>query len=386
MSAQQAQTPLRIGVVSHDCFWPLKGGGGIRVYWVTKAMIQRQHDISVIAPVQKKAEAEEEFGPIPVLSAGKLTRFVRFKEIKYIGLMVRIFLKLLCKRFDVLYAHNAVAGLPTILISKLKKIPVVFDFDDLLTGYSKISFVYRFGPKMERWVAKRAHLTIVNSSVVQQWCRDHGIHRTVIIRHGVDLSRFKAAERERKYITFTGGMEVNDGVLLIPQAAQEVLKEFPDEMFMMVGDGKDKENLRQRVEALGLTHSFVLKGWMDQRKIPGILAESKIGLITMLKVSATELSTRLSSYEYMASGVPFVTSDLDCSQEQVLESNAGIPFENGNPQSLAQRILELLRNKDLWKRLSQNGLRYVKEHADWRQNARAICLVCEKVALEEKID
>ena len=386
MSVQQEQTPLRIGVVSHDCFWPLKGGGGIRVYWVTKAMIQKQHDVSVIAPVQNQKGIKEEFGPIPVLSAGKLTRFVRFKEIKYIGLMARIFVRLLCKRFDVLYAHNAVAGLPTILISKLKKIPVVFDFDDLLTGYSKISFVYRFGPKMERWVAKRAHLTIVNSRVVQQWCKEHGIHRTVIIRHGVDLSRFKAADWERKYITFTGGMEVNDGVLLIPQAARDVLKEFPDEMFMMVGDGKDKENLRKQVEALDLSRSFVLKGWMDQGKIPGILAESKIGLITMLKVSATELSTRLSSYEYMASGVPLVTSNLDCSQEQVQESDAGILFENGNPQSLAQGILELLWNEDLWKRLSQNVMRYVKEHADWRKNARAICLACEKVASGEKVD
>jgi glycosyltransferase involved in cell wall biosynthesis len=239
---------------------------------------------------------------------------------------------------------------------------------------------------MERWVAKRAQLTIVNSRVVQQWCEKYGIHRTVIIRHGVDLSRFKVADRERKYITFTGGMEVNDGVLLIPQAAQEVLKEFPDEMFMMVGDGKDRENLRQRVEELNLTRSFVLKGWMDQGKIPGILAESKIGLITMLKVSATELSTRLSSYEYMASGVPFVTSDLDCSQEQAQESNAGILFENGNPQKLAQGILQLLRDKTLWNTLSQNGQRYVKEHADWRQNAWAICLACEKVASEEKID
>ncbi|GEM_PF-1445933 len=386
MSVQQVQTPLRIGVVSHDCFWPLKGGGGIRVYWVTKAMIQRQHDVCVIAPLQTREGIEEEFGPIPVLSAGKLTRFVKFKEIKYIGLMARIFIRLLCQRFDVLYAHNAVAGLPTILISKLKKIPVVFDFDDLLTGYSKISFVYRFGPKMERWVAKRANLTIVNSRVVQQWCKKHGIHRTVIIRHGVDLSRFKAVDRERKYITFTGGMEVNDGVLLIPQAAQEVLKEFPDEMFMMVGDGKDKQNLRQRVETLGLSRSFILKGWRDQGEIPGILTESKIGLITMLKVSATELSTRLSSYEYMASGVPFITSDLDCSQEQVQESNAGILFENGNPQSLAQGILQLLKDKTLWNTLSQNGQRYVKEHADWRKNARAICLACEKVASEEKID
>jgi glycosyltransferase involved in cell wall biosynthesis len=370
---------LNIGVVSHDTFWPLRGGGGIRVYWVTKSMLRRKYSVSVVAPFLHRDGLKEEFDPICVLSAGKFSRFVKFKEIVYCLLMARIFFKLLFRRFDVIYAHNAVAALPSILVSRLKRTPVVFDFDDLLTGYSRNPVVYRWGPVMERWVARRADLTIVNSKVVQKWCAEHGIHNTLIVRHGVDLARFYDRKSQRKYITFTGGMEVNDGVLLIPNAAKDVLKIYPEENFLFVGAGKEVDNLVRLVEELGLSKSFIFRGWTEHGKIPGILAESKMGIIPMLKVSATELSTRLSFYEYMASELPFIASDLDCSVEQVEESQAGIVFKNGDAGSLAQAILKLLQDGKLRRTRGHNGRRYVEEHADWRKNADKICDACERI-------
>ena len=57
---------------------------------------------------------------------------------------------------------------------------------------------------------------------------------------------------EKKYITFTGGMEVNDGMQLIPFAAQEILKKHPDSVFMLVGEGKGVDQLMKLVKDLHL--------------------------------------------------------------------------------------------------------------------------------------
>ena len=123
---------MKIAVVSHDSFWPLKGGGGIRVFWVTKKMVERNHKITIIAPFSSTNGLNNDFASIEIISLGKVTRFVKFKEAVYLFLMIKIFFKLLRKQFDLICAHNVVAGLPSLLFAKLKGIPIVFDMDDIL--------------------------------------------------------------------------------------------------------------------------------------------------------------------------------------------------------------------------------------------------------------
>ena len=375
---------MDIAVVSHDTFWPLRGGGGIRVYWVAKYLMEKGHRVSIVAPFLHEEGLRKEFRSIRVLSLGKITRFVSFKEIVYCYLMTCALFKLLFRRFDVIYAHNVVAALPSVLVGMLRGIPVVFDMDDLLTGYSLNPIVNRLGPRMERWVARRAQRTIVTSKHVQRWSVDHAIRGTQIVGHGVDLTLFTPRKGQRKYITLTGGIEVNDGVLLIPYAAQKVLEEYPDETFLFVGEGKELDRLVLLVEGLNLRDHFIFRGWMDHKEIPAILAQSKIGLITSLTVSATIFSSPLRSYEYMAMELPFVAPDLEGIKEQVELSQAGILFQNGNADDLARAILTLLRDETLRETLGQNGRRYVLDHCDWMKNAETICRICQSEVKERK--
>lgn len=370
---------MRIAVVSHDTFWPLRGGGGIRVYWVVRNLLDRGHRVSVVAPFLHQNGMDVHFPGIHVLSLGKITRFVAMKELVYAFMMKVAFFRLLFLKCDVIYAHNVVAALPAVLVGNLRRIPVIFDMDDLLTGYSKHPWVYKMGPRLEAWVARRAILTLATSHHVEAWCHERGIERTMIIRHGVALDLFSIPPRERKYITFTGGIEVNDGVLLIPDAAKLVLNEFPDIQFLFAGEGKDLQRLKDAVHTAGLEKAFVFRGWVNHEEIPEILAESQVGLITSLEVSATVFSSPLRSYEYMAAGLPFVASDLSGIVEQVELSQAGITFKNGDSESLAESILTLLKDKTLREKLGKNGRKYVEAHCDWNKNVTEISEICEKM-------
>jgi len=371
---------MRVAVVSHDTFWPLKGGGGIRVYWVVKNMISRDHRVTVIAPFLNTEGMPEDVGSVIPMSIGRITRFVSRKEWIYVCMICRVFFRLLFHRFDVIYAHNIVAAFPAVLIGRLKRIPVVFDMDDLLTGYSKNPAVYHLGPKLEQWAAKKAAVTIVPSSYTNQWCASRGIGNTLIVRHGVDLDLFKPAEAARKYIAFTGGIEVNDGVLLIPEAAEIILKHFPDIRFLLVGEGKAVGPLRKKVQELGLTSCFDIRGWTRQTDIPDLLARSYVGLITSLKASATEFSSPLRAYEYMAMALPYAASDLQGIAEQVRESRAGLLFQNGDSGALAKAVLTLLNDEKMRQSMGQNGRAFAEKYCDWRKNAGDIVAICEEAA------
>ena len=61
---------MKIVVVSHDSFWPLRGGGGIRVYWLVKSLYESGHDVTVIAPFLG-AGFEREFPDVKVIDLGK---------------------------------------------------------------------------------------------------------------------------------------------------------------------------------------------------------------------------------------------------------------------------------------------------------------------------
>ena len=132
---------LKIVVISHDSFWPLRGGGGIRVYWVIKKMLEKRHDVVVLAPLLSTEGLNKEFPNLKIRNLGKISRFTKHKELTYLKLIFKILYELLKIKSDIIYAHNVVAGFPSWFIAKFKKIPFVFDMDDIQTGLSKNKFV-----------------------------------------------------------------------------------------------------------------------------------------------------------------------------------------------------------------------------------------------------
>jgi glycosyltransferase involved in cell wall biosynthesis len=355
------------------------------VYWVTRAFTEKGHRVRVVAPFLHGRGIRHTFPSVELHSSGRFTRFVRFKEMAYAILMVRTFMHLLDRSAQVIYAHNVVAGLPAVLAGKIRKIPVVYDMDDLLTGYSKNPWVYRFGPKLEKWVARNVDVVIVPSEFGVSWCASWGAKRIEVIRHGADLERFRPRSKEGKTITFVGGLEPNDGVLLVPLAAESVLKRFPNTRFLFVGEGKALPNLKRLAKSLGVSDRFEFRDWVDQKHVPDILSESKIGLITSFKVSATVFSSPLRSYEYMAMGLPFVAPDLPGIREQVELSGAGLLFQPENPVSLSNMLVRLLSDNRLRERLSKNGRRYALKHADWEKAGTRIAEVCESMIEKSRV-
>jgi glycosyltransferase involved in cell wall biosynthesis len=338
--------------------------------------------VTVVAPFLHGRGLQKAFPGALCLSTGRLTRFVRFKEAVYAILMIRTLRRLLGSGADVFYAHNVVAALPAVIAGKILNVPVIYDMDDLLTGYSKNPWVYRLGPKLEKWAARNSGTVIVPSAFGASWCSTWGAKRIEIIRHGADLERFRFRPRtiRGRTVVFVGGMEPNDGVLLVPRAARTVLGRFPDARFLFVGEGKALPELKRLAESLGVSDRFEFRGWVDQSRIPEILSGSAIGLITSLEVSATTFSSPLRSYEYMAVGLPFVASDLPGIREQVEHSGAGLLFKPGDADRLSGVLIRLLSDGRLSARLGRNGRNYVLQNGDWNRAGLRIAEMCESAA------
>ena len=120
----------------------------------------------------------------------------------------------------------------------------------------------------------------------------------------------------------------------------KALKLLPEHIkLILVGDGPLKRECEMLVAELGLNERVLFLG--IRTDVPQLL---KTADIVVLSSKYEGLS--LSSIEGMASGKPFVASNVPGLKEVV--QGAGILFEQGNDKELAFKINELLENENYY--------------------------------------
>lgn len=200
----------------------------------------------------------------------------------------------------------------------------------------------------EKWVYSFFKKIICISPEIQRIYRGYleGFEsKLVIIENGVNLQVIRQAVPLLKS-TMHSSISENDALILQVSAFRiqkdqktliQALALLPlNVKLILVGDGVLKKDCEERAVALGL-HGRVL--FLGQRMdIPQLLKTTDVVVL-----SSKYEGLSLSSIEGMASGKPFVASDVPGLSDVV--GGAGVLFECGNAKELATRILELLENK-----------------------------------------
>lgn len=179
----------------------------------------------------------------------------------------------------------------------------------------------------------------------------------VIVRNGVDLSKFQYAEQLKEFdLIFTGNMayapNVDAAEYLVNQILPKIKEKFPRVSLVLCG--ADPSN---RVLALRSPNVFVT-GWVDS--IADYYAKSKIFIAPMRL--GTGLQNKL--LEAMAVQLPCITSSLAGKPLVEVENKNAVMICN-TADEFADAICKVLTDNVLYKQLSQNGYRYICDNYDW---------------------
>jgi glycosyltransferase involved in cell wall biosynthesis len=308
-------------------------------------------------------------------------RFVSHKELRYLVMMAVVFLNLMrLKDIDVIYAHNIVAYLPALIAAKLKRIPLVLDIDDFLSGYSGVRFAQRVGYRIEIFLARFAGLVIATSDLLLSQLQQNGCKRVEKVLHGVDLDLFKCNPRVQKEnrIIFVGGIERHDGVDLLPAAAATIIRQFPGIKFVVIGSGRGLALVREEVAARSLESFFEFRDWMDQSLIPEELQRSALSVAPHKTSMAGEISMVMKVFESMAVRTPVLVSDLRGFMEQVEAGRRGFFFRRDDTEDLARRVVEALTDTARYEQIQEAGYLFVHANCSWRENCGVILNLCEQ--------
>lgn len=170
-------------------------------------------------------------------------------------------------------------------------------------------------------------------------------YKICTIENGIDLSKFKFLSPANfnsndKIITMIAGFrEQKDQDTLI-----NALSLLPcNYKLWLVGDGERRQILEKLVTGLDLGNR--VKFWGIRSDIPQILEKSHIVVL-----SSHWEGLSLSSIEGMASGRPFIASDVDGLREIV--SGYGILFPLQDAQTLANEIKSLCENEEKYNQVA----------------------------------
>ncbi len=152
---------------------------------------------------------------------------------------------------------------------------------------------------------------------------------------------------KRFKIIFTGNIGQAQGLDILPRTAR-YLKDQGDNgaCFVIVGDGRHKQQLLDDIGRYDVGDMFILLGYHPSERVPELLAACDAAFVSFLQneVFINTIPAKLQSY--LACGMPVLAAASGETERIISEARCGLCCEGGNEQALAQCIHQL-RSMDL---------------------------------------
>lgn len=188
------------------------------------------------------------------------------------------------------------------------------------------------------------------------------------ISNGIDLTRFNPRNNgdylKRRYnipdgipiLLFVGRLDKEKNIDVIIRSMPQILKSKKAHL-VVAGTGAVEKSLQSLVEEMKMSKSVTFTGFVPDKDLPALYAIANIFI-----ASGTVELQCIAALEAMATGVPLVAADAVALPELVKEGKNGFLFTPGSHKSLADRIIKIILNKNLARKMHTGSLRIAKMH------------------------
>ena len=169
---------------------------------------------------------------------------------------------------------------------------------------------------------------------------------------GVNLEQFVLegpSYRERlglngkKVLFYHGIMSPNRGLQNALRAFAKIGNDYPDLVFLFVGDGDGLNELKELSHTLGVSDRIVFTGQVDFDEIPKYLRIADIGILPFPNITWWAVSSPIKIMEYLAMSIPVVATDIDAIRFVLDETSGGVLSKDSSSDSLSNAISLILK-------------------------------------------
>jgi len=192
--------------------------------------------------------------------------------------------------------------------------------------------------------------------------RRYGIRRLHLLRNLPFVPESPVPDHDRRSagelkLVYIGGVNEHRGVRECAEHVRRFNAAFaPARRLSLSLYGPSHPIIRELEQAGRLTHH----GWLEYPQLMATLQNYDVGVCLWLPIKKFERNLPLKNFDYMAAGLPILTSDFGNLRRYLELSGAGLAI---NPSSYEQFEHEVLRLFDpsLRQRLATNGRRFIEE-------------------------
>ena len=291
--------------------------------------------------------------------------------------------------FDVIHAHDWLVAYAAKTLKDSFKTPIIATIHATEAGRNSgiHDEVQRYINDTEWMLTYESTEVIVNSNYMKsELQRLFGLpyEKINVVPNGVNLNLYNGVEKDynfrrqyaadnEKIILYVGRLVYEKGIQNLIAAMPKVLNGYHDSKLIIAGKGGMIDELRDEVRRLNIENKVYFTGYLNLNQVTKMYKCADVAVFP-----STYEPFGVVALEGMLSGTPVVVSDVGGLNEIVQHRENGMKSYAGNPNSIADSILELLYNPGLGAEVSRAAKAKVKAQYNWSKIAQDTHFIYQK--------
>jgi len=242
------------------------------------------------------------------------------------------------------------------------------------------------------WTNKADYIITVIEEAVERY-KKLGIakDKIFIVANYVNLKSFLASPIDKTIInkfkddftiTYVGGFDIHRGLESTIKSIPIIKNKIKNIKLVLVGGGSNYKTLQELARKLDVENHISFEGWQPHEKLSSYIKASNLCLIPHLKTVHTDNTIPHKLFQYMIFEKPVIASNCDPIKRILDETKAGIIYDSNNEIDLADKIIELQKDRELQLEMGNKGKEAVLKKYNWKNTSMKLLLLYKKLELE----
>ena len=340
---------------------PLGGGAAPITKAIAEKLVDKNHEVDILTMGFRGLKDEEYINGVHIYRVPSLRKkqgtCTTHEMLSYcISAALKMPGMLKENRYDINHTHFII---PTGIVSNLfhTTIPyLITTHGSNVPGYNPDRFGFQhmlIKPLWKKIVRNSACITSPTNYMKQLIQQNIDYKNIVIIPNGINPNSFSPKEKDNKILIVSRLLQ-RKGIQYVIEAMQDI----NSYNLVICGDGPYRKTLEKKAEKLKIQHKVHFRGFISNSELKNEYETSAIFVLPSISENFPVVLL-----EAMSAGCAVITSNTTGCREAV--GNAGLLVEPDNSSDIREKILFLIKNDDIRKKLAQKSLERVQYELNW---------------------
>ena len=301
----------------------------------------------------------------------------------------RLFFYLLFRKIDLLLANDLDTLPANYLVSRIKRIPLVYDSHEYFTGVPELQD-RKIIKGIWKWIEKRIfpnlkYIYTVSQSIADLYKEEYNREVKVVrnLSRGwkpmnkPSRSELGIAEGKRILILQGSGINIERGA----EEAVEAMLYVENAILLIIGEGDVVNQLKKSVDQMDLSRKILFINKMPYAKL---LEYTSLGDVGLTLDKDTNLNYRYSLpnklFDYIQARVPVLASKLVEVEKIIRDYKIGELIDSHEPKHIAEKLNFMLDSEDKRREWKKN-LEQAAEELCWENEEGKLIEILDSVGL-----